>query len=467
MAERIQEYINMLNSLAAGHFDTVMREMLDSAPKEFTQAIADLAQKLQERETKHQALLRITERVNSGFLLEDILNCLYEELHEVIPYDRIGLSLLEDQGKLVRSVWLRSDMDVVHLGPNYVAKMENSSLLEIVRTGMPRILNDLQQYLEEHPGSATTRLILMEGLRSSLTCPLFANGEPVGFLFFSSKEPGTYRDVHVEFFQEIAAHISVIIEKGRLTSELEEKRLAMEAQNLELQRLSDLKNFFLGMAAHDLRSPLSVVQVAVDLLLTPDSNLTEEQRKELLQSAGRQTEHMLSLVRDLLDLAEFESGNVVLQLSRVLLPDIVRVVVRQQQDAAKAKNIEIEYQIQDGPALTGDPARLRQAVENLVSNAVKYGPSGGKVVIQALSQEVGGWKVSVRDQGPGIKEEEKVRLFQPFSRLSSLPTGGEKSTGLGLAITRWIVEAHGGEVGVDTHSPRGSTFWFTLPEDKQ
>lgn len=116
------------------------------------------------------------------------------------------------------------------------ASLAGSTLQTIIQTGRPRIINDLRTYLEAKPRSQSTQLIVREGMRSSLTCPLIAQGRPIGFLFFSSDQPGTYSDVHVEFFQEIAGQLAVILEKGRLYSELAQQAAVIERQNRQMTK---------------------------------------------------------------------------------------------------------------------------------------------------------------------------------------------------------------------------------------
>src|SRR5690606_29972423 len=119
----------------------------------------------------------------------------------LIPYNRIGFALIEDDGQTVRACWARSDQPAVQLGQGYSAPLASSSLEAIMTSGQPRILNDLESYLGAKPGSEATRMIVGEGLRASLTCPLIANGAPVGFIFFSSIRPHIYEEAHVELFQ--------------------------------------------------------------------------------------------------------------------------------------------------------------------------------------------------------------------------------------------------------------------------
>jgi signal transduction histidine kinase len=109
-----------------------------------------------------------------------------------------------------------------------------------------------------------------------------------------------------------------------------------------------------------------------------------------------------------------------------------------------------------------DPARLLQVIDNLISNAVKYSPPGSTIRV-ALLQDQRGWRINVKDEGPGLTPHDRQNLFKDFVRLSAQPTGGEKSVGLGLAITRRVVEAHGGKIGVDSEPGQGANFWFMLP----
>ena len=117
--------------------------------------------------------------------------------------------------------------------------MEGSSLQRIVETGQPRILNDLEAYLTVHPGSASTALMIAEGIRSSLTCPLVGMGKPIGFLFFSSMKTGTYQNAHAEKFGQIALQISIIVQKARLYQDLKRTILRLRAENLEHKKTLD------------------------------------------------------------------------------------------------------------------------------------------------------------------------------------------------------------------------------------
>ncbi len=460
--ERIPLYVEAIQRLSRGEYDLA----LPAGPNEIGrlgEALCDLARVLESRDREAQKLDQITARINAGLLLDDILENVYYDFREIIPYNRIGFSLIENEGQVVRSRWAKSDQPGIKLTTGYVAPLEGSSLQTILDTGRPRILSDLAEYLERKPDSESTRLIVAEGIRSSLTCPLIANGVPVGFMFFSSVKPNTYADVHVETFLRIAGQLSVIVEKGRLVSELSEQKAAVERQNEELRRLDDLKNTFLGVAAHDLRNPIAAIQTSVDLLMDQVLGVSEEDRAYLLERISHQTRHMLTLLDDLLEVTQIESGKLSLNLESVNLRNFLDEAVRQHAMLAARKGTKVLLQAVPEGQVMVDPLRLRQVVDNLISNAVKFSPPGSTVRVSA-ERIPAEWRVDVQDEGPGVTEQDRKRLFQDFARLSAKPTGDEKSTGLGLAISRRVVEVHGGKIGVNSEPGHGATFWFTLPD---
>lgn len=429
------------------------------------QALLGLCQQLQHTRRQQLKLDKLTASLNSALMLPEALDGIYREFKDLIPYNRIGLALLEPGG-LLRAVWARSDGSEIFLRNGFAAPLEGSSLEVILQTGRPRILNDLEAYLESKPDSASTRLIVREGMRASLTCPLVVQGEPVGFLFFSSRQPKAYADEHVEVYQSIAAQLSVLVERSRLVSDLAASKAEIERKNEALQRLNELKNTFVAIAAHDLRSPLSYVHTAINLLTGADAEMYRDNQEAFLEGIERQVQHMVQLVDDLLDLSEIEAGRFKLHRQDVKLSDLLDETRRVQSRLAEGKGTRLLLDLPSDGIVQADPARLRQVLHNLVSNAVKYSPPGSLVRLSAAPL-TNGWRVSITDQGPGIREEERHKLFQPYQRLSTRPTGGEKSTGLGLAICRSIVDAHGGEIGVDSLPGQGATFWFTLPAEVQ
>jgi len=205
--------------------------------------------------------------------------------------------------------------------------------------------------------------------------------------------------------------------------------------------------------------------MAVDLLSGQNAIQYAKHQEVLLESIRRQTHRMLNLLNNLLNFTEIEAGKLSVNPESIELNGFLEEVVQNHNVLAASKKIRI---VLDAPAhcqTYADPIRLRQAVDNLISNAVKYSPPGSQVQVR-VQHLISSWRISIKDQGPGILPEDRQKLFEAFSRLSTVPTGGERSTGLGLAIVRWVVEAHGGQIGVDSEPGNGAEFWFTLPGNR-
>ncbi|GBE21126.1 MAG TPA: GAF domain-containing protein [Actinobacteria bacterium] len=419
--------------------------------------LQSVADRLELRIREMETLDQITTLINDGLLLEDILDKVYESFRGVIPYNRISFSLIEDDRVLAR--WVKSDLPAVKLLAGYSAALEGSSLQQIIETGKPRIINDLGAYLRRKPNSESTSLIFEEGIRSSLTCPLTNDGSAVGFIFFSSVARNAYTPDHVETFLRIASQLSTIVERGRMMSEIASRGAAIEKQNGELARLNETKDRFLGVAAHDLRNPASIVLMAAEYLAACS---LEEEQHVFVEDIAQQARYMLELINDLLDVSQIESGALELHRQEVDLCEFLDLQVERHRKLAKNKGTTIEFTPTAGGLVQADPARLRQVVDNLISNAVKYSPAGTTVRV-SVHKSASGCRVEVQDEGPGITDADRERLFSYFGKLSNRPTGGEASTGLGMAISRRIVEAHGGEIGMDAAPGGGSIFWFTLP----
>ncbi len=460
--ERLTAYADAARKFAAGEYEQQLPiEPLDEVGA-LGMALTELAHTLAEHEREYVALGHISERLTSGFVLDEILSDLYRDMQSFIPYERIGVALIDHERNVVLSRWAKAEYPHILLGPGVEAPLAGSTLEEIVRTGQPRILNDLEAYLAAKPTSISSRIMVQEGIRSSLTCPLIADGRPIGFLFFSSVVPNTYAHAHVETFTRIAAQVSHVVEKSILVMRLVARQQETEQKNAELVRLSDTKDRFLGMAAHDLRNPIGTVRMTAQALLDPSMRLTPDESSEFLRDVVGQCNHMLALIDDLLDVSAIESGKLTLELTSIDAAEFARDAARRHAVLAAVKDIRVVLGAVSPGTIVADRVRLRQVVDNLVSNAVKYSPKSSTVTLDMVDGPEA-WLLSVRDQGPGLAEQDRAKLFKDFSRLSARPTGGERSTGLGLAITKRIVDAHGGTIGVDSVPGEGATFWVRLP----
>jgi signal transduction histidine kinase len=233
----------------------------------------------------------------------------------------------------------------------------------------------------------------------------------------------------------------------------------------ELSRANAAKNRVLGMAAHDLRNPLASIRGLAEFLRDGAVGPLTADQLDLVQTIRDASHSMLDIVNDLLDVATIEAGELKLTLHTENLGELVAKSVMLTNIEAAKKNTRVAFDHPATPVMLHiDAAKIKQVIDNLLSNAVKYSPRGSVVtVVVATEPDRGIASLSVRDQGPGIPVNERDKLFKDFSRLSVKPTGGEKSTGLGLAICRNIVEAHHGGITAENLPARGCEFRVTLP----
>lgn len=227
-----------------------------------------------------------------------------------------------------------------------------------------------------------------------------------------------------------------------------------------LVELNQHKNRLMGMAAHDIRGPVGNIASACKMLRS--DKLKPERRDELFGMVRQASDDVLRLLNDLLDVSAIESGRLTLEYKALDLRELLMQRVRTYEPAAQQKNIVFNTRCKSCPPIQGDASRLTQVIDNLLSNAIKFSPRGGLVDVK-LEQRDDVLRLCVIDQGAGIPPSEVTKLFKPFSTVSTKPTEGESSTGLGLAICKSIINQHGGEIGLDEAHTKGAGFYFTLP----
>ncbi len=256
----------------------------------------------------------------------------------------------------------------------------------------------------------------------------------------------------------------ILDELSRLNNELSNLQRDLYKKNSQLEKLVKTRDKYLGMAAHDLRNPLGALSNMCVILLDEDTGPLNDTQRELIELVQETADHMLTLVEDMLDISKIESGNLSLNFEK---PDMIQLVNRSvslNYHLSRKKNITIITEYPPTPVIVrADSKKILQVLDNLISNAIKFSNAGSEVRVEVDSAD-SHVEVSVIDLGKGIPEKEMKQLFSPFPKISVTSTGGEKSTGLGLAICKKIVEGHNGRIGAESEEGKGSRFYFTLPK---
>jgi len=275
-----------------------------------------------------------------------------------------------------------------------------------------------------------------------------------------------------------------ITERKRMDDELQQKNEQLDAQNEELQSQAEelmaqqqellektreveeanqLKSEFLANMSHELRTPLNVIIGFSELLADEVPGKINKEQRQCLSDILGSSQHLLNLISDVLDLSKIESDKMKLSLTNIALTEVVESLARTMMPILAPRKQSLDIEIEEGlPLVHADKAKVSEVFLNLLGNSAKFTPDGGKLKIEAVRE--GDWcRVSMIDDGIGIKTEDQEKIFEPFYQLDNPQTQKKEGTGLGLRIAKQIIEKHGGQIWVESEYGKGSRFTFTLP----
>ncbi|MFC1980686.1 ATP-binding protein [Chloroflexota bacterium] len=253
------------------------------------------------------------------------------------------------------------------------------------------------------------------------------------------------------------------LENKRLVEDLQHSNKLLFEINEQLRQATQAKSEFLAHMSHELRTPLNVVIGFSELMLDGVPGDINEEQKQCLSDILDNGNRLLNLINDILDLSKIESGKMELNLKDVGLNAVVASLCRNLNTMIAPRKQSLEVSLEEGlPPVRADKDKIGQVLLNLLSNATKFTPNGGKLMVEAIKED--NWcRVSVIDNGIGIMEKDRERIFESFCQLENPLVGEGGGTGLGLTIARQIVEKHGGRIWVESEYGKGSRFSFTLP----
>ena len=392
-----------------------------------------------------EAANRCARALGSSLDLDRAFAAFVAELRGLVPFDRAALLLVDDDEAVVMAT---SGVGAeTSLGPGTKLEVKGSILERVVGNGETVHRRDIADV--QYPEEAELQQL---GLRTRVLTPLQLGGRSIGALTVSRREPDSFRKEEIELVTLLGRLVASAVQNIRTYD-------AERASAEELRRLSALRADFVSLVSHELRSPMAAVIGSARTLQQRWNDLRPEQREAFLNVIGDETSRLASLVGDVLDTSRIEAGTFPYTFGTVEVGRLIRdaVAAAQLGQAEVALRTEIDGTL---PHVWGDASRLRQLVDNLISNAIKYSRSGTEVHVLARGDERT-VVVSVRDDGPGIPLDQQDLIFEKFGRASGRES--KPGTGLGLFISRSFAEAHGGSLEVESAPGKGATFTLKLP----
>lgn len=346
----------------------------------------------------------------------------------------------------------------VHTAGNY----KQDSLFDLsegvvgraLRMQKPQLVLDVttdQDYVADLPAT-----------RAQMTIPLIHRDHLVGVLNLETSKPEKFTREAFDFLGMIASHLTVAIDNSQLYKVSQQQLEELHQLYMRVSDLEQLKTDMIRIAAHDLRNPIGIVKGYTALMMEDGANLTEEQH-DFLNSIENSSEKMLKIIGDILSLQRIEAMQNKVNCDEADLNELVGKLAHECRPQAERKKQQFTITLSDVPApICVDLSQVREAIDNIIGNAIKYTPDGGSVTVTMRVEDKHGI-FEVKDTGYGVAPDEQARLFQPFFRASNARESSIEGTGLGLHLVKKIIERHGGTMRFESALGEGSTFGFELP----
>ncbi len=406
---------------------------------------ASMFEDARKRITQIELINKISSRLTSMLQLDKLLSVSASLIQETFNYFDVTVFLLTDDKLEVELVAHAGNF--VDFLPHGYRQSSNKGIIGWVAQHNEKILcNDVLQ---------DPRYLAYEyhNTRSELAIPIKIENEVVGILNVEDTKLHAFDETDSVVLGTLSDQLGIAIKNAKLYDEVQKA-------NMKLTELDKMKSEFLGIVSHDFRSPLSSIILAGKALLKNEAVQGHQRIKEYLQIIVDQANRLNQLAEDTLSITKMESGQLnyffkIVNIER-LIQDAISMV-------RYSSRHQVEYKIDPNVTfIKGDQTKLRQVVQNLVSNAVKYSPRGGKITITIDDLSAEKLIIAVSDQGIGIPQEQIGKLFQKFSRVDIGEAKDIKGAGLGLWICKEVVEAHGGTIWVESETGKGTTMKLTL-----
>ncbi len=448
-----------------------MTRSLEERDHAISSNIDTITRQVKQLTALNQAGAAITSTLDLDKLLETVLKLLVEN----VGYTHTLLMLYDPVRRIAfgaRAAGVSQEVERRVRELEVPVSDDGSIHAELLHHGRPLNVPDINTAADRiHPLFLT--LARQVGVTSFICAPLRSKDRILGFVCADrGGQPCTKEDL--DLLMTIASHVAVATDNAQAYQELEllaqsleqrvqKRTLALQVANEKLQELDRLKSAFVTIVSHELRTPMTSIKGYVENMLDGLTGNLNERQTHYLTRVKYNTERLTRLINDLLDLSRIEAGRIELALGPVSIVDLVADVLETVQTSASKKSITVEARHARGlPMVRGDRDKLHHILTNLVQNATKFTPQGGEIQVESLVRDDGFVQLCVADTGCGIQAHEIDKVFEKFYRGELAPPEA-RGAGLGLAITKSLVELHGGRIWVESAPGEGSRFFFTVP----
>jgi signal transduction histidine kinase len=450
--DRLIGVIEVLNKRVPANFSEEDTELLNSFAAQAAIAIENARlftmtdQALTERVQQLHTMQVIDQQLNATLDFAHVSDLTLQHAMDALSADTGVLGIFNEEGNefhLAAQQGTPADYDRTR--DEWLS--EHGVIDQVARTGQPVIINASPTAPDFDP--------INPQAHSQITVPIHYQDKVQAVVSLESVRPEAFNQSDLEFVTRLANHAAIAIENARLYE--------------QAQAANQAKTEFMSVASHELKIPMTSIKGYAKLLTLGAAGELNERQRDFLEIISSNVDRMDRLVADLLDVSRIEAGRLRLEKGRVDVQKVIDTVVQAVRTQIEAKELSLQLDLPpDMPPAWGDQDRLVQVVTNLVSNAYKYTPTGGKITISVIRGQAGSpahgfLTISIRDTGVGISPEDQQKLFTKFFRADDPRVRDVPGTGLGLSITKSLVEIHGGEIWFESEADQGTTFSFTLP----
>lgn len=412
---------------------------------------AGLFSNSQRRLRDMSALVEMAKQVTGNLHLESVLQTTVQNLRGLLNARASTITMLSEEGdELIVKAADGVDPDFLNVRMNVLDSVSG----KVVREGRLAYTRDSHNDPEF--------IFFDQILRSLLVVPLVVRDEPIGTLAVDSDQPNAFTESDIQLMTIAAAQVSVAISNAGLFETLEERAAELAEAYEELKESDRLKDELVQNVSHELRTPLTFVKGYVDLLMDGDRGLLTPEQQEYLQIVADKTDDITRIIEDIITLQRIDEGN--LQLEILSMAELLNTAVANHSMVAEKKGLYVRMNATDEIGLVSiDKGRINQVLDNLIANAIKFSPDGGTISVTMFETD-DSVCVSVADEGIGMPAEKHQRIFERFYQIDGSSRRRFGGTGIGLAIVKRIIDAHHGEIWVESEMNKGSAFNFTLPK---